>query len=237
MKKEIQDIISYKKHRPWEMPNRHWFWYQEWNDVLFLHYQIQEKDLRKLVPDFLELDSFEGSYFVSVVAFTMNQIYIRNTFPIGYFSNFHEVNLRTYVKNKNKPGVYFLSIEAEKLIPTVMAKLLSGLPYEHSNIVRSPNFYYMNGKRSQIKIDFTVGNKNENLKGIDLWLTERYCLYKDNSKNQIPLEVHHKPWDLYHCELKNLEIKYQKFNEYLDFNHPSLYHYSPGVKVIAWNQN
>lgn len=32
-----------------------------------------ENTLRKIVPRFLELDSINGSYWISVVAFTMNQ--------------------------------------------------------------------------------------------------------------------------------------------------------------------
>lgn len=236
MNKTIDDIISFTKHRPWKLPNNKWFWYQEWNDVIFLHYQIEETILRNLVPHYLDLDQINGSYWISIVAFTMNKIHIRNTFQIKYFSNFHEVNLRTYVKNKNKPGVFFLSIEAQKILPTIMANLLSGLPYKYSNIKRSSNSYALLGKRSKIDIEFNIANKIDNPQNIDLWLTERYCLYKNSTVHQNPLEIHHKPWELFHIELKNLNINYKKFSGYVNFNSPSLSHYSPGVKVIAWNQ-
>lgn len=235
MKKEIENILSSSAHRPWQIPNHKWFWYQEWNDVIFLHYRIEENTLRDLVPRSLELDSFDGSFWVSVVAFSMNQIHSRYTFPIQYFSNFHEVNLRTYVKNNNQPGVYFLRIEAEKWIPTIIANLLSGLPYQHSKITRTANTYSLNGKRGNIEIKYKVTNPQNNPERIDLWLTERYCLYKGTNEDPIPLEIHHKPWELYGINIRSLDIKYNQFDHCVDFHHPTLCHYSPGVKVIAWN--
>ncbi|EOQ96880.1 hypothetical protein LEP1GSC195_3707 [Leptospira wolbachii serovar Codice str. CDC] len=235
MKKEIEDILTYTEHRPWKIPNQKWFWYQEWNGVIFLHYQIEEKILRGLVPSSLELDSFDGSYWISVVAFSMNEIHTRHTFPIQYLSNFYEVNLRTYVKSNNKPGVYFLSIEAEKLIPTLLANLLSGLPYKHSQIKRSSNSYSLLGKRAKIEIEFKIAKYKSNPSKFDLWLTERYCLYQGKSDDPIPLEVHHKPWELYGIDIGGLEIQYNQLDHIVDFQHPALCHYSPGVKVIAWN--
>ncbi|PJZ47440.1 YqjF family protein [Leptospira brenneri] len=235
MKKEIEDIATSTAHRPWKIPNQKWFWYQEWNGVIFLHYQVEEKKLRELVPYSLELDSIDGSFWISVVAFSMNEIHTRNTFPIQYLSNFHEVNLRTYVKHKDKPGVYFLSIEAEKIIPTLIANLLSGLPYKHSKIKRSSNSYSLLGKRSKIDIEFNIANQQNNPSKIDLWLTERYCLYKGGNDDPIPLEIHHKPWELYNLDIRSLNIQYNQFDRIVDFRNPALCHYSPGVKVIAWN--
>ncbi|MBM9548644.1 DUF2071 domain-containing protein [Leptospira sp. 201903074] len=235
MKKEIENILSSTAHRPWPIPNQKWFWYQEWNDVIFLHYPIEEKIVRDLVPRSLELDSFDGSFWISVVAFSMNEIHTRHTFPLQYFSNFHEVNLRTYVKNNNKPGVFFLSIEAEKWIPTLIANLLSGLPYQHSKITRASNTYSLNGKRGKVEIKYNVTNPQNKPERIDLWLTERYCLYKGTKEDSIPLEIHHKPWELYGIDIRSLDIEYKQFDCIVDFQHPILCHYSPGVKVVAWN--
>lgn len=31
----INEILNSTKHRPWELPNSTWKYYQEWSDVLF----------------------------------------------------------------------------------------------------------------------------------------------------------------------------------------------------------
>jgi uncharacterized protein YqjF (DUF2071 family) len=234
MKYTIQELLSSTSHRPWELPLEQWFWYQEWNDAIFLHYKVEEKILRKYVPNYLELDLINHSAWVSVVAFTMNKVHIRNFFQIDSISNFHEVNLRTYVTYNGKPGVYFLSIEAEKIIPTILANLLSGLLYKYSSITRKPNYYQLIGKRSQISFEFLVKDKISEKSNLDFALTERYCLYKNSPNHMKRLEIQHKPWELFRIEFTKLEIDYFQYSPSIDFNNPDLIHYSPGIQVVAW---
>lgn len=129
----ISDLLKNVKHRPWNLPPGNWLYYQEWNDVLFLHYEVDFKILRKLVPARLNLDQINGKYYVSIVAFRMENIRPRYLPSIGFISNFHEINVRTYIDYQNKKGVYFINIEAEKLLSAIIAKQLSGLPYEKSD--------------------------------------------------------------------------------------------------------
>lgn len=71
---KLSEILENTKHRPWEIPKRSWRFYQEWNDVLFLHWQVDLEELRKFVPEELEIDLFEGKPWISVVAFAMEKI-------------------------------------------------------------------------------------------------------------------------------------------------------------------
>jgi uncharacterized protein YqjF (DUF2071 family) len=48
--------------------------FQRWHRLLFSHWEVPESVLRPLVPHRLGLDSFEGRYFVGVVAFTMQKV-------------------------------------------------------------------------------------------------------------------------------------------------------------------
>ena len=70
----MESLKSYTTHRPWTMPKHPWSYYQEWNEVVFLHYKVNEKLLRTFVPNQLELDQFNGECWVSIVAFNMEQI-------------------------------------------------------------------------------------------------------------------------------------------------------------------
>ncbi|WP_282038028.1 DUF2071 domain-containing protein [Saccharicrinis aurantiacus] len=110
----IREILNTTEHRPWKMPTEKWKFYQEWNNVIFLHWQVELSELKKFVPKELEIDLFGEKPLVSVVAFTMENIRPKNLPSFALISDFDEVNIRTYVKANNKTGVCFLSIEGGK---------------------------------------------------------------------------------------------------------------------------
>lgn len=47
----MESLKSHTAHRPWALPKSPWSYYQEWNDVVFLHYIVNEDLLRTLVPN------------------------------------------------------------------------------------------------------------------------------------------------------------------------------------------
>ena len=69
-------------HRPWALPNLPWTMKQTWSDLLFAHYPIKFEVLRKLVPEELHLDSYNGVCWVSVVPFRMSGIRLRGLPPV-----------------------------------------------------------------------------------------------------------------------------------------------------------
>ncbi|KAA1243670.1 YqjF family protein [Aquimarina sp. RZ0] len=143
----INEIINTTKHRPWEIPARNWSFYQEWNQVIFLHWKVEYQELRKIIPDHLQIDLFEGSPWVSLVAFSMEKIRPGNFPSFNPISNFHEINIRTYVKLKNKAGVYFLSIEAANKISCKISRILSRLPCRYSKMNRNHQYYSSSNTR------------------------------------------------------------------------------------------
>jgi len=118
----IQEIENTIEHRPWKLPSKQWRYYQEWNNAVFLHWKVSYDELREFVPNEIEIDEIDGSPWVSLVAFTMEKIRPRYLPQFSPVSNFDEINIRTYVKSKNKTGVYFLSIEGGKNISCKIAK-------------------------------------------------------------------------------------------------------------------
>lgn len=134
-------ILNTADHRPWSLPTSRWKFYQEWNDVIFLHWQVEFETLRKFVPRELVLDSFENRCWVSLVAFTMNKVRLRYLPPFSPISDFHEVNIRTYVKSGNKDGVYFLSIEGGNRWSCRIARKASLLPYRYSEMIRNKDAF------------------------------------------------------------------------------------------------
>lgn len=234
----IREILNTTEHRPWKMPTESWKFYQEWNNVLFLHWQVELSELKKFVPKELEIDLFEGKPWISVVAFTMERIRPKNLPSFPPISNFDEINIRTYVKSNNKTGVYFLSIEGGKNLSCKIAKGISGLPYRFSKINRTKKTYQSQNSEfnDNLNIEFAIGKELKEKSELDKWLTERYALFQDTEKSINEFEIHHLEWPINEINLDKLDLKYPRFEKLIK-DKPIKIQYSKGVKVIAWGKN
>lgn len=236
--KVIEEIVNNKTHRPFEMPEGNWIYYQEWNRALFLHWVVPFELLRKCVPSNLTIDTFEGNCYISLVAFTMEKIRPKFLPSIRYISDFDEINIRTYIDNDNKKGVYFLNIEAGKTISAFIAKAISGLPYEKAKISRTDKFYNSKNlkKGFRLNTEFEVIKEISSKTELDKWLTERYCLYLDQDRELYRYDIHHKEWEIKNVTIKSLNVNYKIGEIDLKERQPNLVHYSDGIKVIAWKR-
>ena len=232
----IRKILEQNAHRPWEIPKDRWRFYQEWNDAIFLHWEVELEELKKFVPKELEIDLFEGKPWVSVVAFAMEEIRPRFLPAFAPISNFFEINVRTYVKTKSKNGVYFLSMEGGKDLSCKVAKLISELPYRYSSIKREMEYYRSSNSEfgDALDIKFKIGQAIQKTE-IDLWLTERYALFQDTKKFINEYEIHHQEWPIREAIIENIELHYPRFEKLIG-RKPDLVNYSEGVKVIAWGK-
>jgi uncharacterized protein YqjF (DUF2071 family) len=233
----IDDILADTKHRPFDYPTKGWKYYQEWNNALFLHWKVPFETLRKLVPQKLNVDTHDGVAYVSLVAFTMQKIRPRNLPAVKLISDFDEINIRTYIDNDNRKGVYFLNIEAGKQLSAFIAKTLSGLPYGKSTIQRTKGNYKSNNieKNFYVDTEFEVKKRLTEKSALDHWLTERYCLYFDKAETIYRYDIHHKEWEIKNVDIKRLNVNY-KIGDINLTSRPDLTHYSEGVNVLAWER-
>jgi len=233
------EILKNDNHRTWKNPNRKWNFYQEWNNAIFLHWQIEKEWIQDLLPKNLEVDMHQGKAWISLVAFSMENIRPRFLPAFAPISNFLEINLRTYVIKDNKPGVYFLNIEAEKWFSAFLSKKISGLPYEKSDIVHHLKEQKIRANQKQqnfkLEIDYTVENLVSEKSELDTFLTERYCLYLDLENRLYRNEIQHLPWEIHNLTYSNLQTNY--FLKKINLNRkPDLVHYSKGIQVLAWTK-
>lgn len=230
------EILSQIAHRPWRLPSKSWRYYQEWNNTVFLHWKVDYKDLIGLVPQHLEVEQCNGDAWVSIVAFTMENVRLRGLPSFSPISNFHEVNIRTYVRYNGKSGVYFLSIEGAKWLSCKIAKTMSGLPYRHSPMKRSVDQFESKnkGNGSGLDLRYSVGDVIDHKEELDLWLTERYALFQDTKLGTSEFEIHHVPWSIFKVHTLDLNVHYPRFQKFF-MNKPDVTHYSSGVQVLAWN--
>jgi uncharacterized protein YqjF (DUF2071 family) len=83
------------------MPTR--FLAAEWRHLLMINYHIDPAVLQPLVPPGVELDSWNGQTFVSVVGFRFVNTRVLGV-AVPFHINFDEVNLRFYVRRQMPDG-------------------------------------------------------------------------------------------------------------------------------------
>src|SRR4051812_39288867 len=180
---------------------------QTWHDLLFAHWPLSPDQLRPLVPHELPLDTFDNQCWVGVVPFRMSGIRAHWLPPVPGLSSLPELNVRTYVTYKGKPGVYFFSLDAGNLSAVWGARVFYRLPYWHADMKvtgkDSPLIDYRSRRIHGPKPAEFVASygptgpvRVANPGSLDSFLTDRYCLYAWNRKKLYRCEVHHLPWPL-----------------------------------------
>ncbi|MBC7424899.1 MAG: DUF2071 domain-containing protein [Bacteroidia bacterium] len=238
MNSAIKELLTHTAHRKFPIPKRKWDYYLEWLNALFIHWKINYDELRKLVPKELEIDLMNGESWVSLVLFDMKNIRPRGIPPLAAVSDFHEINLRTYVTHNGIPGVYFISMEGHKALSVFVTKLLTGFPYIKSDMQFQKGHYNSVNVRNNLKLDIEFEGRQAIEAPLEIakWLTERYSVYDVKKGKKVRFIVHHKPWPLQQVKLINAQMHYRIGEVELNEHVPDLVHYSDGVKVVAWGK-
>lgn len=163
--------------------------FQSWRRLLFLHWRFDPKIIQPLLPNGLTVDTFDGSAWVGVVPFEMRDIRPRGFPAVPVLSHFLELNLRTYAIDANGlPGVWFISLSANRKIAVDVARIWFGLPYFWSRMSRKtgPNQWitdrcrrFSDRERRICHLSFRpVGEPSEaSFATLDYFLIERYFLF------------------------------------------------------------
>jgi uncharacterized protein len=200
-------ILNEVAHRPWPMPEGPWVMTQTWHDLLFAHWPVEAGALRKKVPSEFALDLFDGTAWLGIVPFHMTNVAPRGVPSLPWVSEFPELNVRTYVRVNDKPGIYFFSLDAGSTLAVQAARALLNLPYYSASMSVVPDADHIayNSRRDDGSTAATlsasyrpVGAPFEGIRGsLEYFLTERYCLYNlDHRGAPYRLEIHHPLWAL-----------------------------------------
>jgi uncharacterized protein YqjF (DUF2071 family) len=228
-------ILTHTNNRVYPVPDKKWKYYQEWHDTLFFHWKVTPSLLEKYIPKGIQLDTINNMAWVSLVAFEVRKMRLRNLPSIPYINNFHEINVRTYVIKDDVPGIYMFSIETNKLIEVLFGQIFIGLPYQKTDIERdkytlwsfNPSFeQYMS---AGFKCHGFMGAKSRT----DVWLTERHCLYEYNDGTLYRFDIHHEEWDLKKLYARMHFVKYRAGEFRLNI-FPDKVHCCKKLKVLLW---
>jgi uncharacterized protein YqjF (DUF2071 family) len=204
-----------------------WVWDQHWRDVLFLHWQVPLPLLRERVPDALEIDTFAGDAWVSLVLFHLRVRPRWLPFVPGV-SDLVEANLRTYVRAEGRPGIWFLSVHADNRLAMQIARWLTPMPYSHAPLTYTqlPDRRFAAASAAWSATFQTTGVAAP-ATGLHAWLLERYTLFlQDRRHRWLTADVEHAPW-----QVQEVALSFAGGVGLDPRRAPDAAHYSTGVRA------
>jgi uncharacterized protein YqjF (DUF2071 family) len=109
--------------------------HHRWESLLFLHWQLPAARIQETLPAGLTVDTFDGAAFVAIAPFFMRDVRPIGVPALPWISQFQELNVRTYVYDRNGiPGVWFYSLDCNQPLAVVAARALTGLTYCHATM-------------------------------------------------------------------------------------------------------
>jgi len=236
-------ILTETAHRPWPIPSGPWVMTQTWNDLLFAHWPLAVDRLRQLVPPPFELDLFDGQAWLGVVPFHMTNVAPRFVPSLPWISAFPELNVRTYVRVGDKPGVFFFSLDAGSRVAAAAARTLLNLPYFPADmkVAVDDQVDYDSRRDASPTAEFQGsyrphGNpRTASPDSLEYFLTERYCLYAvDHQFHAYRLDIHHPVWPL---DTADAEIRLNTMAEAAGLRLPAtapLLHFAKRQDMVCW---
>jgi uncharacterized protein YqjF (DUF2071 family) len=192
----------------------------EWRRLALANYEVDPQMLSPFLPYKTELDSWNGTHYVSLVGFLFLNTKVLGV-KVPYHINFEEINLRFYVRHHDgkqwKRGVVFVREIVPKPLITFVANTLYNEHYatrkmfhawkdSEANMETTYGYWEKNRKQlfsvvsSKEKQPIPVGSETE-------FITEHYWGYSGTSENRTTeYQVTHPRWDAY--EIKDFNIDF-----------------------------
>jgi uncharacterized protein len=231
-----------------ERPEGQAVMHQDWGKLLFMHWRMDEKALRPLIPERLTIDTFDGSAWIAVTPFTMWDIRAFPPFlpPVPGLSRMHELNVRTYVHLDNVPGVWFFSLDANSSVAVLTARTFFHLPYfnaemeleqEDATIIYSSTRTESDEPEAKLATTWKIGETlpYSHPGSLEFFLTERYCLYSAHKQKLYRARIFHEPWPLKKASLSSFDSTMIESHGLPTPKGDPLLHYAEEISVDIWS--
>jgi uncharacterized protein len=218
--------------------------YQSWGKLLFMHWALPAEALRPFIPKRLEIDTFSGKAWIAVTPFTIWNARPVFTPPLPWLSDFHELNVRTYVHLDGVPGVWFFSLDADSLVAVLAARTFFHLPYHSAQIdlrQEGKTIFYQSKRADQsAAAEFNAVWQIEDKllhavpDTLEFFLVERYCLYTSHEEKLYRGRIFHPSWPLQTAELSSYQSTMIESQGLPGPNGDPLVHYAEALEVEIW---
>ncbi|MEA2645583.1 MAG: uncharacterized protein QOE92_666 [Chloroflexota bacterium] len=185
---------------------------QDWDSLTFVHWRVEPGMVQRLLPPGLAVDTADGAAWVSLVLFRLRVRWL-STPALPYATVFPEINVRTYVTGPDGgAGIYFLSLDAPRLVAVTTALVTYGLPYRWSRMRleeagsrvtyrcrrRLPRFP---AASCLVSVDAGEARAAPDLAPLDHFLTARWSLFASRQGRLVRADVEHPTWPLARARL------------------------------------
>lgn len=247
----MYEYLIRTSHQPRPLPAGRWAMTQRWNDLLYAHWPIPEAKIAALLPEGLQVDTFQGSAWLGVVPFWLDRIKFRGLPTLPGIRRFPDLNMRTYVRDEHTrtPGVYFFSLDASSLLAVGVARTFFHLPYHWAEMrleqKSEREFSFYSRRRlctEQVLFKARYRGLGPTRKlaecrtgTLEHFLMERHCLFSRNLAGQtVQANLHSITWPLEEAEA---EIECNDLATSIGIQLPNqepVLHYSRRLAVYIW---
>lgn len=219
--------------------------YQEWHELLFLHWAVDPAAVARLLPPGLTVDTFEDQTYLGLVPFTMRHVRPVWSPSVPWLSFFHETNVRVYVRDlQGRPGVFFFSLEAANPIAVELARGLFKLPYHwarmsltydgHTRVYATERLSHP-PKPAHCRVRYAPQSGTTPTPATphtrEHFLVERYRLFSVAHGQLFSGEVAHAPYQVQPAQFADLDQTLTDAAGFPNLGSPLLAHYAKGVCV------
>ena len=144
----------------------------------------------------------------------------------------------------SKPGVYFFSLDADSLQAVFAARLSFGLPYFWSkmsvkggshNEIEYSSIRRQQPRPADVKVNYAPdGPLIEGKSELEVFLTERYCLYVVRRGHVHRAQIHHPPWPLQPADAEFRENTVGARHGFDLSEPPQTLHFVKGLDVLIF---
>lgn len=218
----------------------------DWMRAVFIHYEVPPAALKPFVP----LDTRNGNAYVSLVAFTMEDLRLNPAGRLGVWltmpvATHGLLNVRTYVTHRDEPGIYFLKEWIPNRLSVLLGPLTYGLPYRLGRLdyrhdhVRGTLAGSVMPAHDPGRLNYhaalptRVRWRSAQTDSLAAFLLERYTAYTLRGREICRFRIWHEPWMLapINVTLED-ESAIRAAGAWHDAAHLAIAHYSPGVRNV-----
>ncbi|MCS7273461.1 MAG: DUF2071 domain-containing protein [Fimbriimonadales bacterium] len=214
-----------------------------WQHLLFVHWRVLPETLRPLIPEPLQIDTYDGYAWVGFVPFMMT--YVRPVWlpPIPKLFDFPEANIRTYVRYGEQRGVWFFSLDAAHRLGVWVARRFWRLPYYYARMhwhkPAPDQILFETRRRGRVsayaRVHYAIEGtpKETRPDTLEHFLVERYTLFTVYRDELYRAEVAHIPYAIQPAQIIELEQTLTDAVGILITEAPAIAFYAPGFGVLA----
>jgi len=194
----------------------------EWRKLVMANYAVDSKLLAPYLPYKTEIDFWHGRCYVSLVGFMFLNTKVLGT-KIPFHSNFEEVNLRFYVRYRDKGawkrGVVFI----QEIVPRPALTMVARLLYRE-NYITLPMGHSWEITNQTIKVEYNWKKESRNSISVvadgvpdkireaseEAFITEHYWGYtRVSDQKTSEYKVEHPKWDVYKVNEYSIDVNYE----------------------------